>query len=105
MSRNRTWREKARAILQAQAKAYLEGGGDPTGLEGYLRANYPWPPRTNHPYTVWCQELRRFLHARTNPPRQIDNREAILLQAWNTGRPIQSNTEIRDLHALNGGRS
>ena len=57
-----TWRDKARPIIAAVIEAH--GTGDIIGLRRALRDAYPWGPRENHPYQLWCDEIRVQLGAK-----------------------------------------
>ncbi len=52
-----TWREAAQPIV-AQVLAATRGAPE-TEIRKALRKAYPWGPRENHPYKIWCDEIRR----------------------------------------------
>lgn len=73
MKRKRaTWRDAARARI---AKVVAEvGTDDPERLRKALFDAYPWGPRENHPYRMWCEEMRKALNPEPKPtPLDIRN--------------------------------
>ena len=51
-----TWRDRVRPIIAAIIEAH--GTGDIIGLRRALRDAWPWGPRENYPYRIWCDEVR-----------------------------------------------
>ena len=60
-----TWRDKAKPIIAAVIEAH--GTGDIIGLRRALRDAYPWGSRENHPYKIWCDEVRVQLGLKLEP--------------------------------------
>jgi hypothetical protein len=54
-----TWRGKARPIIAGVIARV--GTADMASLRKALRAAYPFGPRENFPYKVWCDEVRKQL--------------------------------------------
>lgn len=53
------WRAKAEPII---AGIIVEvGTDDPAKLRKAIRSAYPFGARKNHPYKIWCSEVRRQL--------------------------------------------
>lgn len=92
--KQQTWRDKARAHILAQAAAYRTAGGVAVSLEVHLRTQYPFGVRKHYPYKIWCEEVEHFLHSVEGDDTAV---EQALLQAWNSGAPIRSSSELRQL--------
>ena len=55
----KTWRDVAAPII---ARVIHEHIGEPEkAVRAALRDAYPWGERANHPYHVWCSEIRKQL--------------------------------------------
>jgi hypothetical protein len=52
-----SWRNRAKPIIAAVIKAV--GPDDVKALRAALVAAYPFGVRANHPYKIWCSEVRR----------------------------------------------
>jgi len=52
-----TWRDSAKPIIQ---KVIFENKDkSEKEIKAALRAAYPWFPRSNHPYKIWCDEVNK----------------------------------------------
>jgi hypothetical protein len=58
-----TWRDKARPIIAAVIARV--GTDDLPRLRRALREAFPFGPRENHPYKIWCDEVRVQLGTKT----------------------------------------
>ena len=58
-----TWRDEARPIIAAVIAEV--GTSDLPRLRKALREAFPFGPRENHPYQIWCDEIRVQLGAKT----------------------------------------
>lgn len=56
----KTWREFAAPLIAAVIAANV--GKTTKEVKAALRDAYPWGPRENHPYKIWCSEVNRQLH-------------------------------------------
>ena len=72
-----TWRDEARPIIAAVIAKYE--GADLRFLRSALRDAYPWGPRENHPYKIWCDEVRVQLGLKTKKPATVNPRQRELL--------------------------
>ena len=64
-----TWRESAAPIIAETIRRV--GKGDMKSLRRELRAAYPFGQRANHPYKIWCSEVRYQLYGRpAKPPKE-----------------------------------
>lgn len=53
---SKTWRDSAAKIIaEVISKVGLD---DAKALRKALREAYPWGPRKQHPYKIWCDEIR-----------------------------------------------
>jgi hypothetical protein len=50
-----TWRDRFRPLI---AEVIERHGRDAPGLRAALRKAFPCPPRENHPYQIWLDEIR-----------------------------------------------
>lgn len=55
-----SWRERARPIIADVIRCFSPGD-DIKVIKKAVMATYPWHPRENWPYKVWCDETRRQL--------------------------------------------
>lgn len=86
----KTWRDKARAAIDAaDAKGRAEGlSGE--GLEKYVREHgYPFYERAMHPYKIWCDEMKKRYGSKGRPG---SNAKLDAYNAW-----------IAQMKAANGG--
>ena len=61
-----TWRDSAKPIIQ---KVIFENKDkSEKEIKAALRAAYPWFPRSNHPYKIWCDEVNKQLK---NPTKKV----------------------------------
>lgn len=51
-----SWRSRARSIIADVI--HRVGTSDPKALRAALREAYPFGERKNHPYKIWCHEVR-----------------------------------------------
>ena len=52
-----SWRDSARPLIE---RVLLATRGAPEKeIRKALRDAYPWGARENHPYKIWCDEVRR----------------------------------------------
>lgn len=51
------WREDASRIIARVLKE--TAGQEENAIRKALRDAYPWGERSNHPYKMWCSEVRR----------------------------------------------
>lgn len=64
-----TWRDRAAPIIAEVIRSV--GKSDLKRLRAALRAAYPWGLRENHPYKIWCSEVRSQVGKQHKPdPRQ-----------------------------------
>lgn len=61
-----SWRQRAEVVIRQVIADHPDAQG--VELKRLISAAYPFGPRANHPYTVWCQTVAR--HLGTRPPRQ-----------------------------------
>lgn len=52
-----TWRDWAAAIITEVLKS--TAGQTEKGIKKALKDAYPFGERSNHPYKIWCDELKR----------------------------------------------
>jgi hypothetical protein len=90
MDKPKTWRERARLIIDAQVGEWILRHGAPQdadqrkALLKFVNAAYCWGPREAHPYKSWCREMREFK----------------VRQGWEPPNPSRrkSNSSPQDLH-------
>ena len=63
------WRNRAKPIIAGVIKAV--GRDDQTALRAALVAAYPFGVRANHPYKIWCSEVRRQLGLETRGKKLV----------------------------------
>ena len=61
-----TWREQARMAIE-ETLSDIPFDADEKELRRVLRAAYPFGPRENHPYKIWCDEVRKTIVQRFKP--------------------------------------
>lgn len=78
-----TWRDDAKPLI---ARVLAANAGKPaTEVRRALRAAYPYGPRENWPYKVWCDEIARQTGRKPAPkPRTV--RRTLRLEAAGQGR-------------------
>ena len=54
------WRIDSLRVIDAVIERV--GTSNLSALEREIRAAYPFGERANHPYKIWCDEVRRCLH-------------------------------------------
>ena len=80
-----TWRDQSRPIIAAVIANHPSA--DTNSLRKALRAAYPWGPKENHPYKIWCDEVRVQLGlkpkkeraAKPKAPAKVNPRQRELL--------------------------
>lgn len=68
MAAESPWRTRSREVIQATLAA-LPAEATLAEKRRALRDAYPFGPKTNHPYRMWCEEVRHTLLAATSPPK------------------------------------
>lgn len=79
-----TWRDSARAVIQAALAEAKAQGLDAAATKVYVNSKYPFGARAYHPYTIWLSEMQKTFR----PGRSIAQSDLDKLQAWNEGKPL-----------------
>lgn len=75
MRKDKSWRDRARPIIQKVLQE-TKGKSDKE-IRQALRDAYPFGPREYHPYKVWCDEIQRQRGFKVQ--RQRENKQKIIV--------------------------
>ncbi len=62
-----SWSRQAREVVCAALEEGLAAGLAGRELERHVSSRYPFGPRENYPYKVWCAWVRRLVKGKRGP--------------------------------------